>query len=234
MRFRKIVLLTLICVSFFQEAAFSQPFISFHLTNQTYQKGKTYTVESDFYFNRETGSLVVHGNYPRENIKTTNRLGEYKIYFPGDNTVSMGQNNAFSTENEMIWYFLSNNYYDLGLSKEGFTVSGTKMDGNYQVVTWMAPLGLNMISRIELVHENGQPVFAAYYDIKGKVIRRIYYYNYEIFTDFMLPLKVSQITYTPSGDSIVQRNTYSGIKLSNFESTGQFNFKIPEDARVVR
>jgi len=208
-------------------------FIRAHLKNETYHQGKLIAVESDYFFDAETGNLVVHSMHPEEHIKISNRLGEAKIFYPASNRVSLKQNRYFSSENELIWYFLSNNYHDLGLSDEGFRVTGTHMDGNYQVVTWTAPVGMKVISRVELVFENGQPVYSAYYNTGGEIIRKIYYYQYEIYSDFMMPMKVTQISYTPDGDSIIQRNTWSSLKGSVLPDSDFYHFKIPEDAIVL-
>jgi len=218
------------------EYIFSQAdenYVSLHLKNETYQKGKLLLLESDYFFDKETGNLVVKGILPEKHIKLSNRLGEVKIYYPGKNQVILKQSQYFSSENELIYYFLSNNYYDLGLKKQGFTVSDTRMDGNYQVVTWNAPADVTAVGKVELVFENETPIYAADFDMQGKLVRKIYYYDYKIFSTFIFPAKVTQISYTSDGDSIVQRNTWSQLKTSDLPDSGYFNFKIPEDATVV-
>ncbi len=231
-RFFRFILPGLFIVSGIIPARGQTRFIHAHLKNETYQNNKLITVESDYFFDAETGNLVVHSSLPEDHIKISNRLGEVKIFYPASNRVTLKQNQYFSSENELIYYFLSNDYYNLGLSDEGFRVTGTHMDGNYQVVTWTAPVGMKVVSRIELVFENGQPVYAVYYHTNGSIIRKIYYYNYEIFPDFMMPMKVTQISYTPDGDSVIQRNTWSSLTVSAIPDSDYFNFKIPEDAVV--
>jgi outer membrane lipoprotein-sorting protein len=49
-----------------------------------------------------------------------------------------------------------------------------------------------------------------------------------------MPMKVTQISYIEEGDSVVQRNTYSNLKTSEFPSSSFFNFKIPQDATVIK
>ncbi|MBN1822324.1 MAG: hypothetical protein JW833_16505 [Prolixibacteraceae bacterium] len=224
-------------IFFFPGFLFAQggnKYITVHLKNETYQKGNLLTAETDYFFDSETGILVVSGTLPENHIKISNRFGEIKIYYPEDNKVAIKQNRFYSSENELIYYFFTNNYYDLGLSDEGFTVSDTRMDGNYQVTTWTAPISLNLISKVELVFENGLPVYAAYFNMNGNIIRKIYYYNYEIFSSFTMPMKVTQISYISENDSVVQRNTWSLMKELNTPGSGYFNFKIPEDAIVVQ
>jgi hypothetical protein len=226
------LIFTLLLTSTF--VMYGQNFTSLHLKSETYQQGRLATIESDYYFNNETGELVVHGKFPKNHIKISNRLGEVKTYFPDENLVSLKQNQLYSSENELISYFLSNNYYDLGLSSEGFTVASTKMDGQNRVVTWVSPAGLKQIGKVDLVFEEDRPIYAAYYNSSGKVVRKIYYYNYQVFSNFILPAKVSQITFTSEKDSIIQRNTWSEIKISTVANSSYFGFKIPEDAKVDR
>ena len=209
-------------------------FIRLHLKNETYLKGKLATAEADYYFDSEKGILVMNSTSPEDHIKISNRLGEVKIYYPGENEVSLQQGEYFSSENELIYYFLTNNYFDLGLAKEGYTLSETRMDGSYQVTSWAAPGGHPVVPKVELVFENNQPVYAAYFNAESEIIRKVYYYDYTIFGSFMMPLKVTQITYTAAGDSVIQRNTYSGVKVSSIADSQFYNFEIPEDAKVIR
>ena len=83
--------------------------------------------------------------------KTSNKFGEVKVYFPEDNSVSIKQNELFSSQNELLYYFLSNNYSDLGLSKENYKITDTKMDGKHQVVTWANKKSDFPLPKIELV-----------------------------------------------------------------------------------
>ena len=208
-------------------------YVSIHLKNETYQNGRLLTYESDYYFNTETGELVVHGKLPQDHIQITNRLGEVKLYYPQKNSVSLQQNDFYSTQNELIYYFLSNNYYDLGLAGEGFSISDTHMDGEYQVVTWNAPVGMKIVAKVEMVFKNGQPVYAAYFNFNNHIIRKIYYYDYEVYSNFMMPMKITQISYIAGGDSVIRRNTWSALKTSVLPTSDYFNFKIPDDAKVL-
>lgn len=232
--FLGLFILILLILPDFINAQANENYISIHLKNETLKNGNLLTVESDYFFDIESGNLVIIGSIPKNHVKISNRLGEVKIYYPNENEVSLKQSQYFSSENELIYYFLSNNYYDLGLTNEGFRVTNTRMDGNHQVVTWAAPITMNVVSTVELVFENGQPVYAAYYNMNGNVIRKIYYYNYEIYRNFMMPMKVTQISYTSAGDSVIQRNTWSSLKVAAIPGSDFFNFKIPADAIITQ
>lgn len=210
-----------------------ESFISMHLKNQTYKNGKVVEFESDYYFNRENGELIIHGNIPKEYIKKSNRFGEVKVYFPVNNTVSLKQSILYSSQNELLFFFLSNNFFDLGLSKEGYSIANTIMDGAHQIVTWETNKQDSPIPKIELVYDNDKPIYAAYFNSKNEIARKIYYYNYEFFQSFMMPKKVTQISYSTNGDSIVQRNTYSDFKITSLPSSQYFNFKVPENAKIL-
>jgi len=210
----------------------NENFVNFHLKNETFQGGKLLTQDLDYYFDVEKGNLVVYGSFPQNHIKISNRLGEVKIYFPEKNSVKLLQNQFFSSENELIYYFLSNNFYDLGLAKEGFAVSDSHFDGKYQVVTWNSPVGMKKITKVVLVFENDHPVYSAYFEMNGRIVRKIFYYNYQVFRNFIMPMKVTQISYLSEKDSVIQRNTWSAIKFSGTPSSVYFNFKIPDDAKV--
>ena len=235
-RYPERILLVLVLISVTFLCSFGQSpeaYISLHLKNQTYQKGKLMEIDADYYFLRESGELIIHGRSPKEYIKTSNKFGEVKVYFPEDNSVSIKQNELFSSQNELLYYFLSNNYSDLGLSKENYKITDTIMDGKHQVVTWVNKKSDFPLPKIELVFDNDKPIYAAYYNSEDKIVRKIYYYNYEFFQSFMMPKKVTQISYPATGDSVIQRNTYSNLKITSLPSSQYFNFKVPDNAKIL-
>ncbi len=209
-------------------------YVSVHLLNQTFKKGQTFSIETDNYAIKEKSILIVCGTQPKEHIKISNKLGEIKLYFPKENTVSIQQNKMFSSENDLLFYFLNNNFYDLGLSKEGFTISGTHYDGEHQVITWKPQNKTINIKKVDLVFLNNKPIYAEYINNQDMVVRKVYYYDYQIFNSFILPRKITQITYETSGDSVVQRNTYSNIKTAAESFSPYFDFKIPKDAKILQ
>jgi hypothetical protein len=92
---------------------------------------------------------------------------------------------------------------------------------------------LKGIDKVKMVFENRLPVYTEYQSLKSKVIKKIYYTNYKDFSQFRLPLKIIEINYLPSGDSIVTRTLFSNVKASSSGDDDYFNFKIPENAKPL-
>ncbi|MGM0376646.1 MAG: LolA family protein [Bacteroidota bacterium] len=232
---------TIVCFSIATTFIFSGPVksqnfrgkVSVNALHQIYKKGDLFKSESRIFFDGQSSKLISHYLYPEEFYRITNEKGEITIYNPEDNTVSFTQNNTYSSSNELIYYFVNNQTHDMGLKKEGFIQTNTTRDGKHVVTTWQAPPGMKGISSVELVSKNFRPVFAQYFDNQGKVLKKIYYYNYFSNIQFSLPKKITEITYTAANDSTVRRTTYSEVRTGSDVDSDLFDFKIPSDAEKV-
>jgi len=207
--------------------------VSVHLKMQALQKGEKLTIDADYYYNPDKGILVTHHLFPTEFVKITNRKGEMKLYFPQKNELSISQDSHFSSTNELLYYFVNNLIDDLGLQKEGFTLSDSRYEDDYLISTWSAPETLPLISKVEIVFENMMPIYSAYYTDDESIIKKIYYSDYYIGTEFMLPQKITEINFNSQNDSTIRRMIYSDIKINNEDDDYFLNYKIPEDAKVV-
>ncbi len=208
--------------------------VSVHKKSQILKENQKQTAHADCYYSTDEGTFVTHYTEPQEFIKITNRKGEMKIYFPGKNKVNIKQDFYFSSQNELLYYFVNNLTEDLGLKKEGFTLSDTKYDEGYMVTTWSSPPSIKLISKVEIVFENMLPIYSAYYNNKNEIIRKIYYSDYFRGQRFMLPKKITEITYRSQNDSIIKRTIFSDIRQNEDVDPYYLNFKIPDDAKIAR
>ena len=208
--------------------------ISVHKKSQVLKDGKKQTVLADCYYSAEEGTFVAHYLEPMEFVKITNRQGEMKIYFPKTNKVNVQQDFYFSSENELLHYFVNNRIDDLGLRKEGFRMSDSRYDENYLVTTWLPPDGMKVISKVELVFENMIPIYAAYFGKDGKIIRKIYYSDYYKDHRLLLPKRITEITFTSEKDSTIKRTIFSDIRQNGAVDNDYMNFKIPDDAQIAQ
>ena len=208
--------------------------ISVHKKSQILKAGKKQTAHADIYYAPESGTFVSHYFEPKEFVKITNRKGEMKIYFPEQNKVSIKQDYYFSSENELLYYFVNNFTEDLGLKKEGFEMTDTHYDEQYLVTTWTSPASMKLVEKVEIVFENMVPIYSAYYSTKNEIIRKIYYSDYYRGFSFMLPKKITEITYTSENDSTIKRTIFSNIRQNDEVDPYYLNFEIPEDAKIAK
>jgi len=208
--------------------------ISVHKKTQVLKDDKKQSVVADCYYSSDDGEFVVHYTEPREFIKKTNKKGELKIYFPKKNKVTIKQDFYFSSKNELLHYFVNNLIDDLGLKKQGFTLANTEYDEGYMITTWNSPENINKISSVKIVFENMIPIFSSYQDNEGKIIRKIYYSNYYKGNNFILPRKVTEITFISKTDSTIKRTIYSDIKENEKVNSYYLDYDIPEDATITK
>ncbi len=207
--------------------------VSVEMTTQALKDGKKFTHKADCYYSPEKGIYVTHHYKPEEFIKKTNRDGEMTIYYPEENKVTIQQDFYFSSENELLHYFINNLTEDLGLRKEGFEMTETKYEGAHMITKWKSPAEMKIVEEVELVFKDMAPVFSAYINSKGDTLRKIYYSDYYQTTEFMLPRRITEISYQNENDSTVRRTIYSDIKLNDEVNPHYLNFEIPENAKVV-
>jgi hypothetical protein len=208
-------------------------YVSLKQQTEILENKKKISNEVDLFYDNNKQILTKYYHSAREFVMVTNALGEIKTYYPSSNEVDYKQISELSSKRNLIYYFANNLTDDLGLVDEGFNLSSNTYENQFYVTLWKAPSFLTGIETVKMVFENGLPVYSEYQANKKKIIKKTYYTNYKDFTQFRLPLKIIEISYLPSGDSIINRTIFSNIKVSSSPDGKYFNFKIPDDAKPV-
>ncbi len=208
--------------------------LSVHMESQRAIKGKIIRVKADIYYAYNEGKMISHYTYPDEYFLISNVKGEVKVYKPSTNQVSIQQNDIFSIQNDVLYYFVFNKIADMGLKDLSFTLDKTRFENDMMISDWIPPVFLmDRVSRIELVHEKYLPIYTAYYNSKKEIIKKIYYYDYLEKNNFVLPQKIAEIEYLETGDSIVSRKIYSDTRFDKDANSEYFDFKIPGNAKLM-
>lgn len=204
------------------------------MESKTASNGYTSTTQASIYYAND-GSMVSYYKIPKEYIVLNNAKGEIKIYDPEKNTVLQQQNYLYSTETSQFYFFLNNKKSDLGLAQMGFVQNNLKFEEDYMISEWLPPAQMaKMISRVELVHEKGQPIYIAYYDKDNKISNKSYYYNYQQLNPTLdFPATVTKIVYSSPTDSTVTKTSYLNIKLDSEVKDQLLNYSIPNDAKNI-
>ncbi|OWY20982.1 hypothetical protein B6N25_10390 [Sphingobacteriales bacterium TSM_CSS] len=202
------------------------------ITTKQVKNGQSTTVKATLYYTAG-GKMVTRFTQPHEYILLSNSKGEYKIYDPKTNTVEQSQNAAFSTDVTYFGHFLNNRSGDMGLRSLGFALQQTRFDEGAMITDWKPQLvDADAPFYVELVHENGEPIFIGYKDIGGKYLRKVFFYNYQKIQQVNLPLTITDINYLANGDSIVGRTQYADVQVNENATGSYFDFKIPQNARL--
>jgi hypothetical protein len=208
--------------------------ISVHMESKRLNNGKVIITKADIFYKYNEGVMISHYTYPLNYVFITNSKGEAKVYYPDKNEVIIQRNTAFSTENDVLYYFLNNKFENLGLQDDGFLLKESHFEDQMMISTWEPPANVqSSVSKIKMAHENSLPIYSAYYNTKDKVVKKIYYSDYMTSSSCVLPLRVTEIEYIKGGDSIVSRKVYSDIKLDRLANDSYFNFIIPSNAKLV-
>jgi hypothetical protein len=172
--------------------------------------------------------------YPEEYIFITNANGESKIYYPDVNEVFLAQNEVLSSEKNMLYYFISNQLFDLGIESLGFSLEETSFDDHVQINIWKPlPDMPSKVGKVKLVHEKGIPIYSAYYDKSDIILNKVYFNDYKTIDEFMIPSNIIEISYISDTDSIVSKISYTDIKYGHEAKSDYFDFKIPDDAKII-
>ncbi|MDD2192418.1 MAG: hypothetical protein PHO12_07745, partial [Bacteroidales bacterium] len=215
--------LVLIILSF---PSFAQKKISANVEIKQVKNNKVIVVEKDIFY-QSNGNFVVHFTKPQEYYLVTNSLGEAKAYLPQTNEVVIMNDQFFSSQNELLYSFLSNEYKDFGLEKLGFTMQSQKKEGAKIIKTYVTgKKTFKDLSKIEIVYEKNLPIYTAYY-YKKDITRKVYYSKYMHLSQFTFPTQITEISYDSPTDSTVKREVYSNIKVDQFTRNSLFDYKIP-------
>lgn len=209
----------------------SGTYISLKQHTEILENKKKTVNEVDLFFDKGKQVITKYYHSSNEFVMVVNSLGEIKTYYPASNEVSYKQVSELSSKRNLIYYFANNLTDHLGLADEGFSLSSNTYDDQFYVTLWKAPSFLKGIETVKMVFEGGLPIYSEYQANKKKLVKKIYYTNYADFTDFRLPLKIIEISYMPSGDSIINRTVFSDVKVSSSADDTYFNFKIPDNAK---
>ena len=208
--------------------------IMMRMEAQSLHKGKRADVHAELFYLSYDGRMITKYHKPVDHVMITNNKGEMAIYNETDRTVYREQSLDYSSDNNLIYYFLSGRTQDLGLGQMGFSLTDTEFFDGLVKTSWFPPQGLyHLFSKIELVHEQSLPIYAGYFDASGKLVKKVYYSDYEQFPEIVLPLTVTEFNYLPGNDSIVNRIRFSDVKINHRANSPWFNFRIPDDAKIL-
>ncbi|MEQ8476718.1 hypothetical protein [Fulvivirga sp.] len=229
----QLLLMLSTAVSFAQYNAFNC--ISMEMETKTAKGGFVSATEANIFYGND-GRMTSFYTAPKKYIVLNNAKGEIKIYDQDKNTVIQQQNYLYSTETSQFYFFLNNKKSDLGLQQMGFIQSNVSFAEGLMVTEWLPPANMaSQVSKVELVLEDGNPIYIAYYDANNMVTTKSYYYNYiELNQSLNFPSTITQINYSTPVDSTVSKTVYSNVQLDKKEGMESLNFQIPKDAKNIQ
>ncbi len=206
-----------------------------HMKSQTLQEGHILTTEADQYFIFPEGKIISFFQQPEEYVFISNPLGEARIYHPIQNKVILESNELFTTRNNSLYFFLTNQLYDLGLKNLGLKVYDSEDDGDFLITRWQAPIHmLDQVDKIEMVHENMLPIYSSYSNTKGEIILKVYFEDFTVVQGSQIPNRITEIVFLPDGDSLIKRTDYTQIRSGDECDQAKFNFTIPANATISK
>jgi len=209
--------------------------VSMDVTIRTLSNGKSVTGTAEVYFSSDNGGeMLTHTIKPVESFIFINSKGELKVYNPSDNTVMIEPNSGVTSQSSFIYYFLNGSTNDMGLKKSGYLLTDTRFENNMVITTWLPPAVMaGLMGKAELVHENYQPVYLAFFNDKGEPAMKVYYSNFYKSGNQTLPLTVTEFRYRSPADSTIEKKVYSNVKFNNDVEARFSTYRIPENAKVL-
>lgn len=207
--------------------------VSVQMNKRVNQDGVTSTINARIYYSTE-GNMVTKYSSPKELLVFNNNKGEVTMYDVAENTVLQSINFTFSTENSNFFFFLNNKKKDMGLEKMGFLLKDSEIEGDVLVSTWRAPMEMSKhFSDVKLVQRTDVPIYMDYSDASGKVIKKIYFSDYQKIAGKDFPASVTEINYLKK-DSIVSKTIFSDFQENTSTGFELFNFEIPKNAKLIK
>ena len=206
--------------------------VSMASTIKTLKDGKVITLQSYTYYQSLGGQMTVHFTYPLEELVFTNIRGEYKQYNPASNSVYVAEGLEYSTRTNYLHQFLSFKTRDMGLSEMNYKQASNKLEDGMLVSEWRNNNLEGMVLKVKLVHEKNLPIFIANYE-NDELVSKTFYSKYESFEGITLPMRITEVTYLPEGDSLITKRDFSDVKFNEFVNDTYLKYQIPNTAKLL-
>lgn len=231
----KLIIISLfILLSAFNTGNETDKYASILMESSMLSNGQKMSSKATIYINLSNYKIITHYTEPMEYYSFINNKGEVELYYPKKNEVLKMNDAILATQNALIYYFLDNKTEDLGMQSLNFSLSNTYLDGNAIVTEWTPPESMaDKVLKVELAHENQVPVFMGYYNAENKLYHKTYFSDYQTYSEFQMPHTIIEINMVSDSDSIVTRTLYKVIKIGSEVETNLFNYKIPENAKLI-
>ena len=193
-------------------------------------EGKKMTRERSIYLNPD-GRMVTEQHTPTHTISLSNTLGEMRIYTPATGEVVAMNNKGMASSKEIVAIFASGAYADMALGAYGYTQSEVRSEDGVIIKTFI-PASTATVAKVELVFQNHLPICMIDYGSNGEVMRKIYFARYE-FGRIPMPMRITEIEYTPKRDSLVRLSTFSNLLFDSDATSEMFEWQVPADAKRI-
>ena len=167
---------------------------------------------------------------PRFYYSVSNSKGEIQLYDPSSNEVLSQYDPLLSSSTELVTLFMSGHIDDLGLGYFGYKAAGSSREDGY-VKKRFKPSDPQR-PEVDIVYENFLPIYCEYISPGGKVISRKYLSDYQRYGRFVLPQRITDISYGKGNDSTVVRTLYSSVRVD--QDAPEFDFQVPSDAKPMK
>ncbi|HBO74072.1 MAG TPA: hypothetical protein DD653_05220 [Marinilabiliales bacterium] len=218
-----------------QSSYSSNNYIFVEVVTKRLHQQKVVSTTSEILVNTDNGEMIIHYKEPHNFYVFTNKLGEMQVYYPSKNEIMRQQNFLFSSENDPIYQFFSDQSQDLGLSDMGFTLKNSVLEDHYLVTEWIPPVAyMQHILKAILVQEDYLPIYISYINSSEKVKQKIYFSEWNINDRGVYPQRITQIDYITEKDSIISKKSYSNLKIGSEAERFFPKITIPNDAKLVK
>ena len=182
-------------------------------------------------FCKSDGRLVTVFFSPTRYMMVTNLDGEMVMYSPATKEAFRDRADEHSSNENLLFLFLTGKSADLGLSSLGYALYSSTMDEDGYLKRTYTTSRKGAVPKVEIVLKDFLPVYVAYMDYSGNVVSKTYFSGYDLQSRFVFPSRVTAIDYLKDKDSTVTRTLYSNIKVNSDEP--EFSFEVPDDATSV-
>ncbi len=191
-------------------------------------EGKRVTSERSLYLHPD-GRMVAEQHRPVRNITLSNSLGEMRIYNPATGEVVVMNDKEMASSKELVALFASGAYTDMALPSYGYTQSEVRREEDVIIKTY-EPKSAGVVAKVEVAFQNHLPICMIYYGAKGESMRKVYFSRYE-YGRIPMPMRITEVEYTPKRDSIVRLSTYSNLLFDEDANSPMFDWQVPADAK---
>ncbi len=215
----------LLCLSFLLSGSiFSQE--NFRIrsdfsTKEKFPDGKMRLTMGTVYYDKNTGKLVYDVSFPQ---KETWVFVDTTCYMFKQDSLVKKTINPFFQKTSIFHFALTNNLVNFGLSDIVYDITNVKKQDELIIITWTPKEKFkDNFGKIITSKKDNKLYGVVIYNKEEKIVSKQLFEEYIRVENIDFPTKITQILYTPKGESY-QLTNYKNLKINETQNNLFYNY----------
>jgi len=210
----------------FQKSTYSQNFFRIKTDFTIKAKnpsGQQQLTVGKIYYDKKAKQIVYEISFPEKEIWVQKDTSLYKVV---NSKIVSRQSVPNMIEFTIYHLALNGNLADYGLKNSKFKLKKVEKNKKGVISTWESPAEMKkMVGDVLMMNENQQLTGIVFKNIKGEVISKQFFRNYQKIKGISFPQEIVKENYI-KGQKYYEITTFKNTNINDY-SGDQYNYKLP-------